>query len=212
MFYLGYFFRHFTDSNFMKKIVLASSSKYRRALMNQLGLRYDSVSPDIDESPLPNESPAALVHRLAYEKAARVVQHHPDAIVIASDQVACIENTILTKPGNRENAFAQLSQCSGQTVTFYTSLCVLDPTQNFEKTIVEPFIVGFRTLSEAQINGYIDREQPFDCAGSFKSEGLGIALFKFLNGRDTNALVGLPLIELTSILFELGVDVLEPTE
>lgn len=196
----------------MKKIILASSSKYRRTLLNQLGLSYDSVSPEIDETPAKDESPAALVHRLAYEKAKVVAVRQPNAITIASDQVACIDNTILTKPGNRDNAIAQLSQCSGQTVTFYTSLCVLLPEQEFEKTIVEPFIVGFRDLTQKQIEGYVDREQPFDCAGSFKSEGLGIALFKFLNGRDTNTLVGLPLIELTAILFELGVDVLEPVK
>ena len=152
------------------------------------------------------------MHRLAYEKAKVVAARQPNAITIASDQVACIDNTILTKPGNRDNAIAQLSQCSGQTVTFYTSLCVLLPEQEFEKTIVEPFIVGFRDLTQEQIEGYVDREQPFDCAGSFKSEGLGIALFKFLNGRDTNTLVGLPLIELTAILFKLGVDVLEPVK
>ncbi len=196
----------------MKKIILASSSKYRRTLLNQLGLSYDSVSPEIDETPDKDESPAALVHRLAYQKAKVVAARQPNAITIASDQVACIDNTILTKPGNRDNAIAQLSQCSGQTVTFYTSLCVLLPEQEFEKTIVEPFIVGFRDLTQEQIEGYVDREQPFDCAGSFKSEGLGIALFKFLNGRDTNTLVGLPLIELTAILFELGVDVLEPVK
>ncbi len=196
----------------MKKIILASSSKYRRTLLNQLGLSYDSVSPDIDETPGKDESPAALVHRLAYAKAKVVAARQPNAITIASDQVACIDNTILTKPGNRDNAIAQLSQCSGQTVTFYTSLSVLLPEQEFEKTIVEPFIVGFRDLTQEQIEGYVDREQPFDCAGSFKSEGLGIALFKFLNGRDTNTLIGLPLIELTAILFELGVDVLEPVK
>lgn len=196
----------------MKKIILASSSKYRRTLLNQLGLSYDSVSPEIDETPGKDESPTALVHRLAYEKAKVVAARQPNAITIASDQVACIDNTILTKPGNRDNAIAQLSQCSGQTVTFYTSLCVLLPEQEFEKTIVEPFIVGFRDLTQEQIEGYVDREQPFDCAGSFKSEGLGIALFKFLNGRDTNTLVGLPLIELTAILFKLGVDVLEPVK
>ena len=179
--------------------------------MNQLGLRYDSVSPDIDESPLADEGPAALVARLAQAKAAKVAHDHPDAIVIASDQVACIDNEILTKPGNRENAIAQLTRCSGQTVTFYTALCVLAP-DGFEKHIVEPYIVGFRDLNDAQIAAYIDREQPFDCAGSFKSEGLGIALFKFVNGRDINTLVGLPLIELTSILFSLGVDVLNPVE
>lgn len=196
----------------MKDIILASSSKYRHALLSQLGLAFDFVSPNIDETPNPNEAPEALVHRLAYEKAWVVGTQQPNAITIASDQVACIDDTILTKPGNRDNAVAQLTQCSGQSVTFYTSLCVILPEQGFEKTIVEPFIVGFRDLTQAQIECYVDNEQPFDCAGSFKSEGLGIALFTFLKGRDTNTLVGLPLIELTAILFELGVDVLQPVK
>lgn len=190
----------------MKKIILASSSPYRRALLHRLGLAFDSIAPNIDETALENEGPAALVSRLAYAKALAVAAHHPAAIIIGSDQVATINNEILTKPGNIENAFQQLSTCSGNTVTFYTSLCVLDGVSGKHHKIVEPFIVGFRELSEQQIMRYLEIEQPFDCAGSFKSEGLGVTLFTHLSGRDPNSLVGLPLIELTSILQRFGVD------
>jgi septum formation protein len=190
----------------MKKIILASSSPYRRALLHRLGLPFDSISPDIDETALENEGPAALVSRLAFQKVQAIAQDHPDAIIIGSDQVATINNEILTKPGNIDNAFMQLSTCSGNTVTFYTSLCVLDGTTGNQRKVVEPFIVGFRELSEQQIMRYLEIEQPFDCAGSFKSEGLGVTLFTHLSGRDPNSLVGLPLIELTSILQGLGLD------
>ena len=188
----------------MKKIILASSSPYRRALLHRLGLPFDSISPNIDETALENEGPAALVSRLAYEKAHIITQDNPNAIVIGSDQVATINNQILTKPGNIETAYMQLSTCSGNTVTFYTSLCVLDGTTGNQRKVVEPFIVGFRDLSEQQIMRYLEIEQPFDCAGSFKSEGLGVTLFTHLSGRDPNSLVGLPLIELTSRLQILG--------
>lgn len=190
----------------MKKLILASSSPYRRALLHRLNLPFDSISPDIDETPLDNEGPAALVSRLASEKALAVAKDMNNTVVIGSDQVATINNEILTKPGNIDNAFMQLMTCSGNTVTFYTSLCVIDTQTNTQRKIVEPFIVGFRELSEQQIMRYLEAEQPFDCAGSFKAEGLGVSLFTHLSGRDPNSLIGLPLIELTSILQQLGLD------
>ncbi len=192
-----------------QKLILASSSKYRQSLMHKLGLAFDSIAPHIDETPEHNEGPAALVSRLAKQKALAVAEKHSDAIIIASDQVACLNDSILTKPLTTPNAHAQLSRCSGQTVTFYTSLAVYNGPTNHMDIIVEPYIVGFKTLTDEQIAFYIEQEKPLDCAGSFKCEGLGIALFSFLNGKDFNTLIGLPLIELTRLLEKNGVDVLK---
>ncbi len=194
----------------MPRLILASSSPYRRELLQRLGLPFTCISPDIDETGLLNEGPEALVRRLARGKVDAIAKMHQDAIIIGSDQVASIGKSILTKPGNSKNALAQLQLCSGNTVTFYTSLHVLDGTTGQQYSTVEPFVVGFRELQEAQILRYIELEQPFDCAGSFKCEGLGITLFTHLSGRDPNALVGLPLIELTGMLQQLGVDPLGP--
>jgi len=189
-------------------ITLASSSQYRQALLNKFGIAFTAIAPNIDESALPNEDPVALVSRLAKKKAKTVAQHCDATLIIASDQVACLHDTILTKPGNAANAFIQLPQCSGQTVTFYTSLVVYN-TQTKEMDIeVEPYIVGFKTLSDEQIRGYIDKEQPFACAGSFKCEGLGIALFSFLKGKDFNTLIGLPMMALSRLLAKHNIDVL----
>lgn len=186
-------------------IVLASSSKYRRELLQKIGLPFISHSPDINEEAQDNESALHLVERLACEKAAALAERFPQHIIIGSDQVAVLNQPdghthILGKPGNHANAYRQLKACSGQVVTFYTGLCVLNTSTNARDSLVSPFEVGFRSLSDDEIHGYIEREQPFDCAGSFKSEGLGIALFKYLRGDDPNSLIGLPLIELLAIL------------
>lgn len=191
-----------------RSIVLASTSPFRRLLLERLGLVFDTASPDIDETPRPGEQPVSLVQRLALEKARAVIKHHPEALIIGSDQVACVEGRILGKPGSREKALRQLLQASGRRVIFYTGLCVLDASTANSNTLCELFHVHFRKLSKRQIESYLDREQPYDCAGSFKSEGLGIALFERLEGEDPNALIGLPLIRLVDMLENQGVAVL----
>lgn len=187
-------------TNNAPSLLLASSSPYRRALLAKLGLPFDTASPDIDETPLLNEPAEKLVARLAEQKAQALAAHHPDAVIIGSDQVAEVAGNILGKPGDYENAFRQLKSCSGKIVTFYTGLSVHHPASRTTDTLVSPFEVGFRQLSDEEIKGYIEKETPFNCAGSFKSEGLGIALFSFMRGDDPNSLVGLPLIELLRIL------------
>ena len=189
----------------MAKLVLASSSKYRRALLARLGLPFEVAVPDIDESASPEETPDQLVTRLAEAKARVVADAAPDAIVIGSDQVAVSDGAMLGKPGQRERAIAQLQDLSGRRVQFLTSVCVIGPE-------VEPLVevdvstVCFRSLTLGEITTYVDRERPFDCAGSFKSEGLGIALFESLGGDDPNALIGLPLLRLCRMLRAVGLD------
>lgn len=189
----------------MRPLVLASSSPYRRELLQRLQLSFISRSPNIDESPLPTETPEALVQRLAAAKAtalrAQFIQH----LIIGSDQVAVLDGEILGKPGTREAAIAQLSQASGRSVTFYTGVCVLDTTNGQLQVDCVPFTVHFRQLSNTQICRYVERDQPFDCAGSFKSEGLGVSLFSATEGEDASSLVGLPLIRLCSMLNHAGV-------
>lgn len=190
----------------MRHIVLGSTSPFRRALLEKLAIPFDVDSPNVDETPRPGEWPAALVERLATAKAHDVGARHTDSLVIGSDQVACVDNQILGKPGNRDAAVAQLTNASGKTVIFHTGLCLLNTATGRAQSAVEPFEVSFRHLNRAQIERYVEREQPFDCAGSFKSEGHGITLFSALNGRDPNALVGLPLIRLVEMLAAEGVD------
>lgn len=192
----------------MPSIILASSSPYRRRLLEQLGLTFEWASPDIDETALPGESPEALVERLARAKAQALAVRYPQHWIIGSDQIASFDNRILGKPGNIENARRQLHACRGQRVEFITGLCLLNSRDGKSETIVERFGVMFRELSDEQIDRYLEREQPFDCAGSFKVEGLGIALFERLEGDDPNALIGLPLIRLVTLLQRAGVDVL----
>ena len=186
-------------------LLLASSSPFRRQLLDKLGLDFIHQSPDIDESRLAGESPVALVMRLAREKAGALAGSHPDTLIIGSDQVAVIGDRVLGKPGNREKAIEQLSAASGQRVTFLTGLCLLNTATGRTQVACDPFHVQFRTLRPAQIERYVDAEQPLNCAGSFKSEGLGIALFKAMEGRDPNTLVGLPLILLTEFLAAEGI-------
>ncbi|KFI22619.1 Maf family protein [Nitrosococcus oceani] len=189
-------------------LVLASSSPYRAELLARLGLPFEICAPDIDEIPLPQEQPEGLVARLAETKARVVGAKSPNALVIGSDQVAVLGQQILGKPKTHERALQQLRAASGQTVFFYTGLCLVNTLMGEAKTVVEPFQVQFRQLTEQQIDNYLQREQPYQCAGSFRSEGLGIALIQHLQGDDPNALVGLPLIRLTELLEQAGYPVL----
>lgn len=186
-------------------LTLASSSPFRRQLLERLGLEFDHLSPDIDETPAAGESPDSLVLRLARQKALKAADTHPDALIIGSDQVSLLDGEIAGKPGNRNNAIAQLKRASGRTVTFLTGLCLYNSRTGRQQRGCERFLVHFRTLSDDAIERYVDAEQPFQCAGGFKSEGLGISLFKGLEGRDPNALIGLPLIMLTDFLAAEGV-------
>jgi MAF protein len=189
-------------------LVLASTSPFRRALLERLGISFVTAAPATDESPRPRETPQQLVVRLSEDKARAVAALHPKALIIGSDQVACLDGRVMGKPGNRERAIEQLSRASGKTVVFYTGLCLLNARTNQARGLCEPFRVYFRPLSQSQIVSYLDRERPYNCAGSFKSEGLGIALFERLEGDDPNALIGLPLIRLIRMLEAEGVDVL----
>jgi len=189
-------------------LILASSSPFRQSLLQKFNLPFETFSPDVDETPHSNETPNDLVKRLSELKATAAVEHFDQGLAIGSDQVAVFNGQILGKPHNKENAIKQLSLFSGQTVTFLTGLCVYDIDTKQSKTLVEPFNVTFKTLTTAQISAYCDAEQPYNCAGSFKSEGLGICLFEKLSGDDPNSLIGLPLIKLSQLLAEFGVDVL----
>ncbi|MBI2379187.1 MAG: septum formation inhibitor Maf [Gammaproteobacteria bacterium] len=191
----------------MPRLVLASSSPYRRALLAKLGLPFEYASPDVDETPLPGESPESLVLRLAQAKARALAPRYTDALLIGSDQVAVLDGQILGKPGSHDAARVQLMAASGRSLRFLTGLCVYNAAAQGGNALVEPFTVHFRELSDNQIENYLRREQPYDCAGSFKSEGLGIALFEALEGNDPNALVGLPLIRLVDLLALEGVNV-----
>ena len=189
------------------KLILGSTSPFRKELLHKLGLSFDADSPDIDETMQSGEQPEKLVQRLAFEKAKAVAAKHKGALVIGSDQVACIGSNILGKPGNRDNAIAQLSQASGQRVSFYTGLCLINSANGNKQIVCEPFHVYFRELSRDQIERYLDAEEPYNCAGSFKSEGLGISLFEKLEGDDPNSLIGLPLIRLITMLEQEGISV-----
>lgn len=192
----------------MKTLVLGSTSPFRKNILEKLNLPFDCAKPDIDESALPNETPQALVERLAIEKAKAVAPQFTDALIIGSDQVAVCDGEILGKPHNFDNGVKQLSKFSNKSVTFYTGLCVFDTTNNKALSLVEPFVVHFNPLSSAEIANYLTAEQPYNCAGSFKSEGLGICLFEKLEGDDPNTLIGLPLIKLVTLLKTHGLDVL----
>ncbi len=193
----------------MPALILGSSSPFRAELLAKLNLAFTTASPDIDETPQANETPLALVKRLAEQKAAAIAQQNPNALIIGSDQVAVLNDTILGKPGNHENALSQLRAASGQTVQFLTGLALLNSQTGTMQSLVEPFEVSFKTLSDAQIQFYLEAEQPYQCAGSFKSEGFGISLFKQLRGDDPNSLIGLPLIRLIALLHNEGIDVLQ---
>ena len=186
-------------------LVLASTSPFRKMLLQKLGLAFSTYAPLIDESPQPGENPARLVMRLSLRKAQAAGDKFPDALIIGSDQVACIDDIVLGKPGDRKHAIEQLQTASGRRVTFYTGLTLLNTASGNNQTLCEPFIVCFRRLQRDQIERYLDAEQPYNCAGSFKSEGLGISLFERLQGDDPNALIGLPLIRLVAMLNTEGI-------
>ena len=196
----------------MQTLILGSSSPFRAEVLKKLGIDFIQHSPDIDESVLEGETAPSLVERLAKEKALAIAKDYPEALIIGSDQVAVIDGKILGKPGNHETAVKQLLSASGKAVTFYTGLALYNAQSQTMHHIVEPFTVHFRSLSENQIHFYLEQEKPYQCAGSFKSEGLGIALFTKLEGDDPNSLIGLPLIKLIELLNKEGVDVLQPNE
>ena len=186
------------------QLILASTSRYRKTLLEKLGLPFECAAPEVDESPLPGESAEALVTRLAYAKANAIAHRRDQGLIIGSDQVCVCDGQILGKPGTVEKAVAQLMAARGRSITFYTGLCVLDAASGKAEQLVEPFTVHFRTLDETAIRRYVAAEMPLDCAGSFKCEGMGIMLFKGLEGRDPNALIGLPLIGLIELLERHG--------
>lgn len=188
----------------MLPLLLASSSAYRRALLERLHLPFSCASPDIDESARPHETPEALCRRLAISKAQALAESHPQHLIIGSDQVAVLNGRMLGKPHTAENACRQLSECSGQAVHFLTSLCLLNSASGDYQCEVVPFSVQFRQLNQAEIERYVALEQPLDCAGSFKVEGLGISLFESTQGEDQNSLIGLPLIALCRMLRQAG--------
>lgn len=191
-----------------KKLVLGSSSPYRKELLERLGIPFECISADIDETRKEGETPEALCVRLAREKALKVKELAPDAIVIGSDQVAVLGDRILGKPHTHERAVEQLSAMQGQTVYFLTALCVVGADGKIFETMV-PTVVTMKKLSRSTIEHYLDREQPFNCAGSAKIEKLGIALMKEVRSTDPTALIGLPLIETVNLLAKAGLEVID---
>lgn len=187
-------------------ILLASTSPFRQALLHKLGLPFITAAPEVDESPQPDETAEALVIRLAVAKAQALAKTYPRHWIIGSDQVCVLDGAIAGKPHTAENARAQLRAASGKAITFYTGLALFHPVSGTLLHCCEPFMVHFRTLTDAEISGYVEKEQPLQCAGSFKSEGLGICLFDRLEGRDPNTLVGLPLIALNEMLQQAGIN------
>ena len=190
------------------KLILASTSPYRKALLERLQVDFQCDSPDIDESPLQDESIENMVVRLAKLKAEAVAARHPDALIIGSDQSAVLDGEILTKSGNFDNAVRQLQRASGKRVVFQTGLCLLNTRTGQSQSACVPYTVVFKTLTREMIENYLNKEQPYNCAGSFRSEGLGIALFERFEGEDPNALIGLPLIRLIEMLDNEGFSVL----
>jgi septum formation protein len=190
------------------QLVLASTSRYRRALLERLGMPFVVADPGIHEERRPGEAPEHMARRLAETKACAVAPRFREALIIGCDQVAVGNGEVLGKPGNHENAVRQLRALSGQEAVFHTAVCVYNTASGTARTRVVPCKVAFRTLDDGAIERYLRREQPYDCAGSAKSEGLGIALIEKMEGEDPNALIGLPLIALVDLLHEQGMDVL----
>lgn len=190
-----------------QELVLASTSPYRRELLSRLKVPFSVTSPDVDETPLPGEAPDATALRLAIAKAKAVAAAHPDALIIGSDQVAMLGDMQLGKPGNHENALKQLRMMRGKSVFFQTALCLHNSRSGHTQAKVIPFEVKFRDYDDALIERYLAKEQPYNCAGSAKSEGLGIALIERMTGNDPNALIGLPLIALIDMLQNEGFEV-----
>ncbi len=191
-----------------KNLILASSSPYRRELLTHLQIPFLYVSPEVDETPLADELPQETALRLAQAKARKIGATHTDALIIGCDQVATLDNQQLGKPLTHENATRQLRLMRGREVTFHSALCLYNAsTQNMQAEVV-PYIVKFRNLTDVQIESYLNKEQPYHCAGSAKSEGLGIAIIEKMTGDDPNALIGLPLIALVNMLHHEGVAVI----
>jgi septum formation protein len=188
--------------------VLASSSPYRRELLAKLRIPFVADSPDIDETPLAGEPPEQLAMRLSLEKARALAGKYPECLIIGSDQVAVLEGKSLTKPGSRQNTVAQLSAASGKTVYFHTGVCVFDSRNGQYRTDCDCCAVTFKKLSRDRIERYVEIDRPYNCAGGFKAESLGIALFRRIAGDDPNALIGLPLIKLIKLLEDFGVRVI----
>ncbi len=188
-----------------RSLVLASTSRYRRELLSRLGLAFDVAAPHVDESPLPGEAPRALALRLALAKARAVAALRPETLVIGSDQVADLDGRPLGKPGTHERAAAQLREMSGRPVVFHTAVAVACQAGGFEQVELAPVHVRFRALGDDEIERYLRAEQPYDCAGSAKSEGLGIALLEAIDSDDPTALIGLPLIRTCRLLRAAGV-------
>jgi septum formation protein len=191
-------------------LILASTSRYRRELLERLRLPFVAISPEVDETPLPGERPADLALRLAMAKALAVSALHPDAVVIGSDQVADVDGQAVGKPGNHANATAQLRRMSGRSITFQTAVAVVRASTGFAQSALAPVAVMFRDLSDAQIEHYLALEQPYDCAGSAKCETLGIALLQAIHSDDPTALIGLPLIRTGAMIRDAGLDPLMP--
>lgn len=197
---------------FAPPLILASTSRYRRELLTRLGLAFTVQAPDVDETPLDGEHPRELAIRLAKAKALAVAQQHPDAVVIGSDQVADLHGQALGKPGRHDRAVQQLQAMSGQTVLFHTAMAVARASINTVHEEIATVEVQFRTLSKDEIEHYLQAEQPYDCAGSAKSEGLGIALLDSIRSDDPTALVGLPLIRTAKLLRMMGIDPLHAVQ
>ena len=195
-------------SKLQRALILGSTSRYRRELLERLRVPFDVVNPDVDETPLPGEAPQALATRLALAKAKAVAALHPNAVVIGSDQVADLNGEPLGKPGTHERAVVQLQRMRGQTVIFQTAVSVVCQASGFEQTELAQIKVRFRELSDAEIEAYLRAEEPYDCAGSAKSEGLGIALLDAIDNDDPTALIGLPMIRTARLLRAAGIDLL----
>lgn len=191
-----------------QNLILASSSIYRRELLTHLQIPFTCISPDVDETPLPNELPQQTALRLAQEKAKKVGITHTDALIIGCDQVATLDNQQLGKPLNHDNATRQLRMMRGREVTFHSALCLYNANTGNMQAEVVPYVVKFRNLTDAQIESYLLKEQPYHCAGSAKSEGLGIAIIEKMIGEDPNALIGLPMIALVTMLQNEGLAVI----
>lgn len=192
----------------MLPLILGSTSPYRRELLERLKIPFTVASPDVDETPLPGELPQETAHRLSIAKAQAVGSLHPAALIIGSDQVATLDNIQLGKPHNHANAVKQLSMMRGRSVVFHTAVCLYNSASGTIQSRIVPFEVVFRRLSDNQIENYLLKEQPYNCAGSAKSEGLGIALIEKMSGDDPNSLVGLPLIALVDMLLNEDVAVI----
>ncbi len=189
-------------------LILASSSEFRRQLLQKLLIPFNSISPKIDETPLADEKPHETALRLAQEKAKKIGGEYPHALVIGCDQVATLDGEQLGKPLNHQNATKQLQLMNGREVKFHSALCLFNAATGNMQAEVVPYLVRFRKLTDEQIESYLNKEQPYQCAGSAKSEGLGVALIERMIGEDPNALIGLPLIKLVSMLQNEGVNVI----